>query len=141
MAQQVKATKELDLKKRARIVGRQVIKKTGHYSVVEDDSGKLLAANNSSQAVYFTLPLANTGDGLYYNFFNMNTNSMCVNSVESGGAILFSASANATHLVNSVNLGDTQRLGKSCQVWGDGTRWYLVSAGFTINTDRIVAGA
>ena len=139
MAQQEKITKRLDLRNRAEIRGRQVVQKTAHYTVALTDSGKRLVANNSGQPIFFTLPLINTAEGCTYYFYNINTGSMVVNSAESGGAIFSGASLNGAHLVNAVNLGDTQRLAKSAFVWGDGTRWMLEAA-FVINTDRVVQG-
>ena len=139
MAQQEKITKRLDLRNRASIRGKQVLTKTAHYSVTVEDSGKMLVANNSGQPIFFTLPLVNTGEGCTFSFFNINTASMTVNSAESGGAIFSGASLNGAHLVNCVNLGDTQRLAKAAYVWGDGTRW-LLQAPFISNTDRIVQG-
>lgn len=136
MPQQEKITRKLDFRKRATIVGRKVIAKTAHYSVVASESGQLLAANNSQQPIFFTLPLVNSGDGLFFKFFNINTAPMCVNSTEAEGSIFSVGSVNAIHVVNSVNLGHTQRIAKQAEVWGDGTRW-LLWAGFTINTDVI----
>lgn len=139
MPRQEKITGKLDLSKRASIRGKQVITKTAHYTVTLEDSGKMLVANNSGQPIFFTLPLANTGEGCTFSFYNINAASMTVNSAESGGAIFSGASLNGAHLVNCVNLGDTQRLAKSAYVWGDGTRW-LLQAPFLVNTDRVVQG-
>lgn len=137
MPQQEKITKKLDLRKRATITGRKVIVRTAHHSVAANESGQLLVANNSDQEIFFTLPLVNSGDGLFFKFFNINTAAMCVNSTEAEGAIFSVGSVNAVHVVNSVNLGHTQRLAKQAEVWGDGTRW-LLWAGFTVNTDVIL---
>ena len=120
MPQQEKITKKLDFDKRARIEGVRILAKAANYSVDSLlDSGSYIAADNSSQLIFFTLPAVASCNGHYWNFFAANTGKF---QIVAATNVLVSDYGVAT---KAVNFGHGKE-GEGCRIICDGTKFYLV---------------
>jgi len=120
MPQQEKITRRLDYDKRAEIKGVRILQKTANYSVDQYvDSGSYIAANNSSQRIYFNLPPVNAVNGHYWNFFARNTGRFQV--VGDTNAIVddFGVSKKAINFGVGIE-------GEGCRIICDGVKYFVV---------------
>ena len=123
MPQQEKITKKLDLDKRAQVTGVRIVAKTANYTVDKLlDSGSYIIADNSSQAIFFTLPPVNACNGQYWNFFTANAGIMQI----CGDAL------NVNNIVDdygvsqyAINFG-LKAEGHGCRMICSGTKYYVV---------------
>ena len=120
MPQQEKITKKLDLAKSARIEGVRIVAKAANYTVSEYlDSGSYIAADNSSQVIWFTLPPVASCNGHFWNFFAANSGKF---QIVAATNVLVSDYGVAT---KAVNFGNGKE-GEGCRVICDGAKFYLV---------------
>ena len=120
MAQQEKLTKQLDLRRRANIIGRRVITKASNYSVVDEtDSGAFILADNSAQIIFFNLPPVNSVNGQFWHFGAANTGKFQV--VGDTNAIVDSFGV----VEKAINFGTGQE-GEGCQMVSDAVKYYVV---------------
>lgn len=126
MPQRDRYTRNLDFRKRATITGRRIRTVQTNYSVVSNeyggDSGTMMVADNSSQNIFFSLPPVNAINGQFYEFFNANTGKMQI--VGDTNAIVCTYGVT----IKAVNYGIVGALtGVSGAIWGDGTKYLLMS--------------
>ena len=127
MPQQTKITRQLDLDKRAEIVGLRVVSKSDNYAVTNTaDSGSWLICNNSGGPVEFTLPAAASCNGQFYNFYNANSGVM---KIVSANTIVCALGLT----VFALNYGAAPTNGQSCMLFSDGAKFMHIPGTCTSN--------
>ncbi len=136
MAQQTKITKTFDLRNTARVLGQKVNLVTVNTSITNTYAGQYIVVSNSDPVnIALFLPTTATGAGDVYTIFNANTKPMLIRAT---GAHIMSIYG----LVTEVNFGITGAIrGCGCEIFGDGTYWYLKPFGATNGVVNSYLGA
>jgi len=120
------ANSALNVTKNGSVVGfngrKRVVAKTASYTVLENECGTYFIANHGSTPVVFTLPDPATCDsGVWYVFYNVGAAAMTITSGDADTLVVGNDAA-----ADSISYATSNEvIGWSCEVFTDGTLWYL----------------